>query len=106
MEDILDDTEEQTDAEYVADALGLEAIPENELGVNSEALSDIEFLNQIFGGKFDTHFFYEEDLNRVPVFVAGNFYMDFIPEEGEDLPVFDPNAEQDEQGGSGENTSV
>ena len=94
-EDILDDTEEQTDAEYVADALGLDPIPEDQNGANSETLSDVEFLNQIFGGGFDTPFFYvEDDVNRVPVFVEGTFYLDFVPEEGvEDLPVFDPNAE-------------
>ena len=105
-EDILGDAEEQTDAQFVADALGLEDIPEDELGADSETLSDVEFLNQIFGGQFDTPFFYAEDVNRVPVFVEGNFYIDFVPEEdGEDLLVFDPNAGQDEQDGSGENTS-
>ena len=105
-EDILGDAEEQTDAQFVADALGLEDNPEDELGADSEALSDVEFLNQIFGGQFDTPFFYAEDVNRVPVFVGGNFYIDFVPEEeGFDLPAFDPNAEPDEQDGSGENTS-
>ena len=102
-EDILEDAEvEQTDAEYLANALGLEDIPEDELGSDSETLSDVEFLNQIFGGQFDTPFFYAEDVNRVPVFVGGNFYIDFLPEE---LPVFDPNAST-EQDGSGENASV
>lgn len=106
-EDVLDDAEvEQTDADYLANALGLEDIPEDELGSDSETLSDVDFLNQIFGGQFDTPFFYAEDINRVPVFMGGNFYIDFVPEEdgGNELPVFDPNAEQDEQDGLG-NTS-
>jgi len=105
-DDVGDDVEEQmqTDAEYVAEALGLEDIAEDEIGSDSESLSDVEFMNQIFGeGQFDTPFFYTEDVNRVPVFVNGNFYFDDVPEDGvENLPVYDPEADlQDEQDGSG-----
>jgi len=81
-----------TDEEYLEDALGLD--PVDKIGPDStSSLSDVEFMNLIFGVNFDTPFFYELDINRVPVFVDGTFYMDFIP-DGVDLPVFDPNAQQ------------
>ena len=93
----VDDVEEQSDEEYLAEALGLEDIAEDETGSDSE-LSDVEFMNQLFGGQFDTPFFYAEDVNRVPVFFGDYFFFDFVPSP-EDIPVYDPEAEQD---GSGE----
>ena len=93
----VDDVEEQSDEEYLAEALGLEDIAEDETGSDSE-LSDVEFMNQLFGGQSDTPFFYAEDINRVPVFFGEYFFFDFVPSP-EDTPVYDPEAEQEGSGG-------
>ena len=52
-------------------------------------MRDVEFMNhQLFGGQFDTPFFYAEDINRVPVFFGDYFFFDFVPSP-EDTPVYD-----------------
>ena len=55
----------------------------------SQIVRDVEFMNhQLFGGQFDTPFFYAEDINRVPVFFGDYFFFDFVPSP-EDTPVYD-----------------